>query len=322
MPRTRNVKPGLFKNDVLAECSFSTRYLFVGLWTLADRDGRLEDRPRKIKMELLPADDVDVDAALDDLAARGFIQRYEIGGCQYIQVVKFDKHQTPHKQEAASTIPAPDKHQTSTRQARDDISLVACSSLLELELELEPGTTGPGECEGADAPAASAADPPAIPAGIISVEENGETHPSPAPSPSPSESKARTAKQIANDQLHERRDALFRAYCVGVGIRSGSVAEQQARDRSYRELKPALAADDLSPPELERLSRYAKAAYSWRHGKATPSVGEVLAASAEWDELGRPEAPPPKPSTSGRPRSRSDQARDELAELQRIGGIT
>ena len=52
MARARNIKPGFFKNEFLADLPFETRLLFIGLWTLADREGRLEDRPRKIKMEL------------------------------------------------------------------------------------------------------------------------------------------------------------------------------------------------------------------------------------------------------------------------------
>jgi hypothetical protein len=49
MPRTRQIKPGFFKNDELAELPIEARLLFAGLWTIADREGRLEDRPKKIK---------------------------------------------------------------------------------------------------------------------------------------------------------------------------------------------------------------------------------------------------------------------------------
>ena len=41
--------------------------LAAGLWLLADRAGRLEDRPKRIKAQLLPWDRLDVDAALNDL---------------------------------------------------------------------------------------------------------------------------------------------------------------------------------------------------------------------------------------------------------------
>lgn len=116
MARARNIKPSFFKNEDLAELAFSTRLLFIGLWTMADRAGRLEDRPKRIKMELFPADDVDVDAGLDDLARFGFIERYEAAGARYVQVTNFVKHQSPHVKEQESSIPAPDTHGASTGQ--------------------------------------------------------------------------------------------------------------------------------------------------------------------------------------------------------------
>lgn len=106
MARARNIKPGFFRNADLAELSFECRLLFIGLWTLADREGRLEDRPKQIKMEIFPADNLDCDEALDMLAATGMLTRYEHGGKRYLQVVNFLKHQNPHRDERVSTIPA------------------------------------------------------------------------------------------------------------------------------------------------------------------------------------------------------------------------
>jgi hypothetical protein len=107
MARARNVKPGLYKNEDLADCSIWARYIFPGLWMLADREGRMEDRPKRIKGELLPHDNVDINPLLDELVQFGFILRYQIDGIRYIQVIKFSDHQTPHVREQASTIPAP-----------------------------------------------------------------------------------------------------------------------------------------------------------------------------------------------------------------------
>jgi hypothetical protein len=104
----RMLKPGFFTNDELASLVPLGRLLFAGLWTIADRSGRLEDRPLRIRAEVLPYDgDADVDALLVELADRGFILRYEANGRRYIQVVNFEKHQSPHIREPASTIPAP-----------------------------------------------------------------------------------------------------------------------------------------------------------------------------------------------------------------------
>ncbi|MGI6686184.1 MAG: DnaD domain-containing protein [Bacillota bacterium] len=111
MARSRNIKPGFFLNDRLAEVEPLGRLLFAGLWTIADREGRLEDRPKKIKAELLPYDDCDVDELLNALNQKGFILRYEAAGKKYIWIINFLKHQNPHKREVASTIPpAPDQN--------------------------------------------------------------------------------------------------------------------------------------------------------------------------------------------------------------------
>lgn len=110
MARARNIKPAFFMNEVLVGLPFEYRLLFIGLWTLADREGRLEDRPVRIKMELFPADNVDTDAGLQALNDAGFILRYEADGVRYIQVLTWRKHQNPHVKEAESTIPAPCLH--------------------------------------------------------------------------------------------------------------------------------------------------------------------------------------------------------------------
>lgn len=119
MSRSRNIKPGFFKNEILVELPFDVRLLFVGLWTLADRDGRFEDRPVKIKMEVFPADSVDVNAGLQALHDNGFIVRYEVEGRRYCQILAWNKHQNPHVKEAASIIPEYNKHHASTMQARE-----------------------------------------------------------------------------------------------------------------------------------------------------------------------------------------------------------
>lgn len=105
--RARNIKPRFFKNEILAELAFATRLLFVGLWLLADREGLVEDRPKRIAAEVFPFDrDVDVEADLIDLQRTGFIARFQVGGLGLIEVLNFKKHQSPHHTERRSTFPA------------------------------------------------------------------------------------------------------------------------------------------------------------------------------------------------------------------------
>lgn len=115
MSRQRMIRPEFFTDEDLTELPPFTRLLFIGLWTLADREGRLKDRPKGIKLAIFPADDVDVDAHLTALHEVGSIRRYEVDGERYIDIPGFITHQRVHPGEAASTIP-PFKHHRSAKK--------------------------------------------------------------------------------------------------------------------------------------------------------------------------------------------------------------
>jgi hypothetical protein len=110
MARARNIKPGICKNEDLAECSIPARYLFACLPMLADREGLLEDRPKRIKMEIFPGDAIDVEPLLMELSSHGtppFIVRYQNSDGRFIQITRFKEHQSPHYSEKPSTIKPP-----------------------------------------------------------------------------------------------------------------------------------------------------------------------------------------------------------------------
>jgi hypothetical protein len=109
MARIRAIKPGFFQNEDLAEFSFAHRLLFAGLWTQADKQGRLEDRPKRLKAAIFPYDDgLDIHAMLDDLSGGRdpLIVRYEVDGLKCIWIRKFREHQRPHHTEPESELPA------------------------------------------------------------------------------------------------------------------------------------------------------------------------------------------------------------------------
>lgn len=95
--------------------------LFQGLWCLADRKGRLEDRPDRIEAEIFPYkfQKVNVEKILEELSGyeNPFIIRYTVNENRYIQIVKFEKHQRPHLREVESIIPARPRHDQGTTQA-------------------------------------------------------------------------------------------------------------------------------------------------------------------------------------------------------------
>lgn len=104
--RARSIKPGICDNEVLGTADPFYTLLFERLWMIADREGRLEDRPLRIKAQAFPyRDGLDVEPMLTWLAEHGFIVRYQIDGKRYIQVLMFGKHQSPHKNEQDSVIP-------------------------------------------------------------------------------------------------------------------------------------------------------------------------------------------------------------------------
>lgn len=167
MARARNIKPGVFKNEDLVELPFEDRLLFMGLWTLADRRGRLEDRPRRIKMEIFPADDVDVEAALGRLASTGMITRYEVRDCRVIAIPAFLKHQRPHQNEAESILPDedglfPGEEQTCDHGEQPDEpegEALRSESLNPSSLNPDPGIPN-DEPEGTDAGASEGGEAP------------------------------------------------------------------------------------------------------------------------------------------------------------------
>lgn len=98
MSRIRTVKPEFFRHELLQELEMlhpgqHVMLTFAGLWTQADSKGRFRDKPRVLKLDILPFIDFDISKTLDILASHGFIQRYEVEGEQYGQVIAFETHQ-------------------------------------------------------------------------------------------------------------------------------------------------------------------------------------------------------------------------------------
>lgn len=109
MARTRSIKPSFFQNEFLAECEPMARLLFIGLWTLADREGRLELRPMRIKAQLFPYENCDIGGLLQQLADRGFVRAYESGDHRVLEIPKFGEHQRCHPDERSEGLPPPDE---------------------------------------------------------------------------------------------------------------------------------------------------------------------------------------------------------------------
>lgn len=105
MARIRYLKPDFFFDEDLSELSFEVRIGFQGLWCHADKAGRLEDSPKKLKALIFPYDKIDMIKILDTLTKKPFILKYSVNGKNYIQIINWEKHQKPHHTEKDSNMP-------------------------------------------------------------------------------------------------------------------------------------------------------------------------------------------------------------------------
>lgn len=124
--RIRTIKPDFFRHEGLAELPFEARLGFQGLWCLADAEGRLEDRPKRIKADIFPYDDLEIEPILNSLHLAGFIVRYQVEGKGYIQIPSWAKHQRLSGKEAQTHSqfppPAPEKQRGSNGEATGKIN--------------------------------------------------------------------------------------------------------------------------------------------------------------------------------------------------------
>lgn len=133
MARARNIKPGFFTNDDLGDLSPLARLGFIGLWGQADFNGNMKYKPKRLKVEVLPYDNVDFAELVGELQQAGFVEIYQVDGEDYLHVVNFRKHQRPHKNEVlrGTDIPQPvtgddpngtdpEQNRTETEQERDE----------------------------------------------------------------------------------------------------------------------------------------------------------------------------------------------------------
>lgn len=97
MARIRNVKPDFFRHgeiyDLERRTGLPVRLAWIGLWCQCDCAGRFRWKPRELKVEVLPYDDLDFAAVLGALAEGGFVEKYAVGGRDYGQIPNFAKHQ-------------------------------------------------------------------------------------------------------------------------------------------------------------------------------------------------------------------------------------
>lgn len=119
--RIRSVKPEFFKHaelfDAEKEFKLPLRLAFEGLWGASDREGRFKWRPRQLKTDILPYDDLDFGDVLNALEKTNFIVRYEADGKTLGYIPSFSEHQCINVREAKSILPEPPQRSHSNARA-------------------------------------------------------------------------------------------------------------------------------------------------------------------------------------------------------------
>lgn len=100
MARIRYIKPDFFEDTAIAELSIEARLLYIGLWTMMDKQGICECDSRLIKKFVFGYDDKltteKVSKLIQELVTRGFLRRIEHELKEYLFCPKFSKHQFFH----------------------------------------------------------------------------------------------------------------------------------------------------------------------------------------------------------------------------------
>ena len=104
----RILKESICISEDIAQLSWFEEVLFYRLIVSADDFGRYDGRPAIIKGRLFPLAGVttkQIDEALKKLASVGIVALYEIDGHGYLQILAWERHQSPRAKK--SKYPAP-----------------------------------------------------------------------------------------------------------------------------------------------------------------------------------------------------------------------
>lgn len=119
MARIRSIKPEFWVSEQVAECSTNARLTFIGLWNFADDNGVHPAKPKTLKAELYPMDDVtsgQVAEWVEELLRVGLLASFESGGEGYWHITGWSRHQKIDR--PSFKYPAPPKDGNSANPAR------------------------------------------------------------------------------------------------------------------------------------------------------------------------------------------------------------
>lgn len=109
MARIRTIKPTFFRSRSVKRLSQNAKLVWIGLWNLADDEGRLLDELGILAGDLwsLSLSESKLNAALKELDDEARIIRYEVAGHRYIQITNWSEHQRINRPADSLLPPVP-----------------------------------------------------------------------------------------------------------------------------------------------------------------------------------------------------------------------
>jgi hypothetical protein len=105
--RRREISPGFWKDERIWKLSHEAKLLYLGMTQVADREGRLLDKPFEIGVEVWPWAPAEAGKLIEEMVAVGLVARYRVGetACLAYPSAAWKRHQRPHPKEQPSRIP-------------------------------------------------------------------------------------------------------------------------------------------------------------------------------------------------------------------------
>ena len=144
MARIRSIKPEFWIDEKVVDLSLGARLLFVGLWNFADDQGYIDDKPRRIKMQVFPGDDFAVEPLIGELLTAGLLVRYDSPIGPVLHVRNWDRHQKvdraaqPRIDPSTLVLASPREPSTNNREGSPaSVDAEGKGSGRDLDLDLE-----------------------------------------------------------------------------------------------------------------------------------------------------------------------------------------
>jgi hypothetical protein len=110
MARNRSISPDFWTRETVIDCTAMTRLLFIGLWNFADDFGVQPLRPRTIRMQVFPGDELSNDtvrAMIKEPTSRNLVRIHEVDEQEYVSIADWEQFQRVGKHAGRRYPPVP-----------------------------------------------------------------------------------------------------------------------------------------------------------------------------------------------------------------------